>query len=330
MRWIGLGAVVIFLLVAACGDGEPDDGSTATTVTDPIPAPTAEVTSVVPVGDFPVEVGLGAGSVWVTNAGDSTVARIDPATDEVVATVPVGSNPDGLAVSPDAVWTANRDDGTVSRIEVGTNEVTATIPVGEQPSQVAVGDGGVWVANDREGSLTHIDPATDEVVATVFVNERGEPPLPGPGRQPTDVTTVGTSVWAANPLDGTVVEVDATTDEVSRTIDLSAEGVPLALAVDGSDLWVLTESGGSALLSAETGEVVEAFAGSVEATAFAVGDGTLWGASVFDGVVAVGDPTSGEPARLVDVDSPVSVDVDAGTAWVANRDANTVTRLDLG
>src|SRR3712207_8595610 len=36
------------------------------------------------------------GSIWVTNTGDGTVTRIDPATDEALATVPAGVFPMGI------------------------------------------------------------------------------------------------------------------------------------------------------------------------------------------------------------------------------------------
>ena len=45
----------------------------------------------IPVGDEPVAVAVGAGSVWVANAGDGTVSRIDPATRKVVKTIEVGN-----------------------------------------------------------------------------------------------------------------------------------------------------------------------------------------------------------------------------------------------
>ena len=58
------------------------------------------------VGDRPVDVAVSpdGSSVWVANAGDATVQRIDPAKGEVVETVKVGNLPQRLAVSSDEVW----------------------------------------------------------------------------------------------------------------------------------------------------------------------------------------------------------------------------------
>jgi YVTN family beta-propeller protein len=46
-----------------------------------------------------------------------------------------------------AVWVANATDGTVSRIDPRTRRVTATIDVGGAPSEIDGGPGGVWVTS---------------------------------------------------------------------------------------------------------------------------------------------------------------------------------------
>ena len=51
------------------------------------------------VGDFPTAVAVGHGSVWVANAGDGTLSRIDPETSEVVATIQLGASPEAIAVT---------------------------------------------------------------------------------------------------------------------------------------------------------------------------------------------------------------------------------------
>ena len=55
--------------------------------------------------------------MWVANAGDDTVTRIDPASGEVVGEpIETGDDPIGIAVGDGAVWTANFRDGTVTKI----------------------------------------------------------------------------------------------------------------------------------------------------------------------------------------------------------------------
>ena len=72
----------------------------------------------IPVGANPREIAIGEGSVWVANAGDDTVTRIDAASGEVVGEpIETGDDPIGIAVGDGAVWTANFRDGTVTKIE---------------------------------------------------------------------------------------------------------------------------------------------------------------------------------------------------------------------
>ena len=51
---------------------------------------------------------MGAGAVWVANAGDGTVWRIDPVTYEV-ETIDVGGAPAGIAVAAGRVWVTVRE-----------------------------------------------------------------------------------------------------------------------------------------------------------------------------------------------------------------------------
>jgi YVTN family beta-propeller protein len=66
----------------------------------------------IPVDAAPTSVARGEGAIWVTNANDGTVSRIDPVTRSVRQTIGVGSTPSGIAVGAGAVWVANHFDGT--------------------------------------------------------------------------------------------------------------------------------------------------------------------------------------------------------------------------
>jgi YVTN family beta-propeller protein len=120
-------------------------------------------------GTQPAGIDVGEGAVWVSNFGDATVYRFDPATFEEgpVRSVSVSRQPIGIAVSSDAVWVACSGDDAVTRIDP-TAYSTTTIPVPGEPVGVAVGPDAVWVAS-RSGTVSRIDPATNEVVATIDV-----------------------------------------------------------------------------------------------------------------------------------------------------------------
>ena len=147
----------------------------------------ARATPRVVTGMVPTALAVGFGDVWVTDAFESTVSRID-ATD-VVTALPVGRGASAVAVGAGAVWVANSFDDTVVRLDPRTGAVETTISVGRYPSAVAVGGGAVWVTNRDDGTVSRIDPGRNEVVETVPV-----------GASPAGIVFAGGSVWVTNQI----------------------------------------------------------------------------------------------------------------------------------
>jgi YVTN family beta-propeller protein len=90
-------------------------------------------------------------------------------------TVDVGQGPLGLAVGDGSVWVANVQSGTVSRVDPATMRVTATFAVGgsaggvpSDPEMVAVWQNRVWVADGQEGSVVALDPTTGAQVGSAL------------------------------------------------------------------------------------------------------------------------------------------------------------------
>ena len=154
---------------------------------------TRAVVDTVPVGADPSAIAVGAGSVWVTNGGSSTVSRISPATNSVVQTIDVPGGPAGIVVGRGAVWVANTFNDSVSRIDPATGKITATIPVGDQPIGLAIDDRGLWVANAASGTATRVawgraSPRRRSMSAT------------GRRRLPPDRTRSGSPTSSTEPL----------------------------------------------------------------------------------------------------------------------------------
>ena len=140
-----------------------------------VDATSHEVTARISVGNDPSAIAAGAGGVWITDADDNTVTRLDPASaGAAIATISVGQGPTAVAAGEGAVWVANTQDDTVSRIDPRSSTVTHTIPVGRRPTGVAVGEGAVWVANSLSGTLDRIDPRRMRVEETVDVGAAPE------------------------------------------------------------------------------------------------------------------------------------------------------------
>jgi YVTN family beta-propeller protein len=54
-------------------------------------------------GNGPIDIAIGGGSIWVTNSVDGTVSRIDPATNDVHQ-IRVGGSPEGVGFGNGSVW----------------------------------------------------------------------------------------------------------------------------------------------------------------------------------------------------------------------------------
>jgi streptogramin lyase len=219
------------------------------------------VAAVIPVGQFPSEIAMGEGAVWVTvNGADPPerwfVARIDPATNAVTDEIEVNEVVD-VAVGGGAVWGLGRDPGigpAVFRIDPVRREVAATIPLGCGrcfPTQLVASDGAVWLTASMDypdsGEIFRIDPATNQVSARLS--------LPG---DPRDLVVGEGSLWVyslthfagGGVSGGTIYRVDPETAQVSATLlpgevpPASGINTPPVLALGHGFVWTSRHGGG--------------------------------------------------------------------------------------
>ncbi len=137
-------------------------------------------------GTLPSAVATGFDAVWVANAGDNNVVRINPRTNGVVRTISVGGSPRGIAIGEGAVWVTSEADDLVFRIDAASSSVKTTIPVGDGPTGIAFGEGAVWVANSADGTVSRIDPERNEVIEIIPV-----------GNRPVGIAVGSGSVWVS-------------------------------------------------------------------------------------------------------------------------------------
>ena len=136
-------------------------------------------------GSLPSAIATGFDSIWVANAGDNNVVRMNPRTNGVVREFGVGGSPRGIAVGEGAVWVTSEADDSVSRIDAASGSVR-TIPVGDGPTGIAFGSGAVWVVNSSDATVSRIDLETVEVVKTIAV-----------GNRPMGIAVGAGSVWVS-------------------------------------------------------------------------------------------------------------------------------------
>jgi streptogramin lyase len=203
---------------------------------------------------------------------------------------------------------------TTGSSTANTLQVAATLKLPPASTLVATPK-WLWVLGGPSGVLTQIDPATNTVVRKI------RPPHP-----PGFGTYADGSLWIASLLDDAVMQVDADSGRVLRTIE-SSHGRPffrpIGIAAIGRDLWVVnhgddTVRSSLTRLDARTGSVTAAtklpghHAGGPLLAA-----GRLWVTLTTEATVVRIDPGTGRV-----VGSPIAVDT--GTCLsgsVADRDA---------
>jgi len=105
------------------------------------------------VGQFPHLCGwptVAGGAIWVyvCDAGQPYVARVDIATGMTTATIPVGSNQSSLLWADDVLWMTTFPDGELLRIDPRTGSVRQRIALPGCPilGRQSYGFGSLWVS----------------------------------------------------------------------------------------------------------------------------------------------------------------------------------------
>jgi YVTN family beta-propeller protein len=277
-----------------------------TPVVNPPPGSLGRVAATVPVGARPVDVLVSDDAVWVANAAQGTVSRIDPATNTVTQTIQVGRNPVRLAAGFGSIWVANETSQTLSRIDARTGQPQATIPLPNLwPRQLAVGAGSVWAI--AGALLVRIDPGTNkpdvldadwELVdggltvagGRVWLSGRAYPGIqpivrvdPATNRKADTVPTGadgalasgGGSVWHAGSATQSIYRLDPRSGRTLAKIPVGVVAKHLAVGDDGS-LWVGSDSGRVTRIDMATNKITGTFQVSGRAPAVAAGFGSVW------------------------------------------------------
>ena len=201
----------------------------------------------VDVGIDPVGVVFDGTYVWVSNIGDGTVSRIDPATNAIVgAPIAVGVGPYGLAFDGANIWVANSNDDDVTRIDAASGTVIGTpITVGDGPTGIAFDGTDMWVTNQSSNTVSRIAAASGTVTDTIAV-----------GTGPSDVLFDGATIWVSNFRSNDVTRIDPTTGLVVGSV-IPVGNEPVGVAFDGVNVWVVSFTDGAVTrITAATGTVV--------------------------------------------------------------------------
>src|SRR4051812_8301463 len=262
------------------------------------------------IGGRPVAVTAGAEGVWVANADDGIVSRIDPKNHRVVKRIGLGADVNALASGFGSVWVAGGNDETLFRIDPAQGAIQAKLQFGADPLRpkpvffVAAGRTGVWVTRGRQ--LLEIDPATNR--------RRRQLALPG---NPVDLGVGEGNVWVSLE-DERLVRIDEGTGKRSTTSPVPGAAFSPVVTADG--LWLI--------LYTDTPQVAEFDPATATLTAsvplpkafpsgIAGGNGVIWAIDHGQGRVWRIDenaPAADLVTRLAY--HPISVAAADGTVWV--------------
>jgi ABC-type transport system substrate-binding protein/DNA-binding SARP family transcriptional activator len=267
------------------------------------------ITATVAVGARPVALASMAGSLWVANADDQSVTRVDVPTGRAVRNIPVGGAPTALAAGRDAVWLAD-GTGDISRIDPVYDSLT---PARRLSAAFLLGHGttwpilgafdSIWIANP-DGYVTRLDTTSGRQIGSVDI-----------GNEPSAIAAGDGSVWITNRADGTVSRIDPLT-MLATTIPVGHG--PAAITVNAAGAWVANAGDGALVrIDPDTNAVAGMTRVGSMPTAVVAGSGALWVTDGRAGTVMRLDPRTGQVTKTVHLGgSPTALLSAAGRVWV--------------
>jgi DNA-binding SARP family transcriptional activator/ABC-type branched-subunit amino acid transport system substrate-binding protein len=264
---------------------------------------------------------------------------LDPRTGALLEQVPLGTTPSTVAVGVDSVWVLDANDRTISRIDPTGQSRVRTFSTASTPTDLAIGANAIWVGNafpggrfgDYPRSVSRLDPVSGVVDETIVLPKtRGRPYFQGGGFTQQHIAATREAVWVVDP-DGTVSRIDPRSNRVVATV----EGVEAGdIAAGPGSTWVTGTVGGGAEGVVEIDPATNAVSQRIEVAAeslatLAVGGGAVWAADPFGGSVWRIDPGPDPVLRQIPLDLGVrSVAFGHGFVWAANEISDRVYRID--
>jgi branched-chain amino acid transport system substrate-binding protein len=270
----------------------------------------------------------------------NAVAEVDG---KAVSYSQVGNTPSTIAVGEGAVWVLNADDRTISKIDPETNEVVKTFGTGGETTDLAVGEGAVWVGNGARtrgpvalvhtASISRLDPETTLATApAAALPELAENPAAVSAAESkvlgvSQLAAGAGAVWAISP-DRTVSRIDRDTGRHVDTVQVKAGG---AIAAGDEGVWVLSDEGPHVLrIDPRTNRVDRTIElNTPDLTGLALGADSVWATDLEAGLLWRIEPSPDPITRSIDVGFGVSaVAYGEGAVWVTNFVRDELVRVD--
>ncbi len=275
----------------------------------------------------------GEGALWVTNASDGTVSRIDLATNEVVATIEVAppgeASVDAIAVGGGAVWVTALNSAQLMRIDPATNDVAARISLSAGVQELEYGGGALWGKASFANQIIRVDPATNTVVASI--------PVP---QSPAAFAYMNDALWVQGQSE--VSKIDPATNTIVTTLpynDTFSGSTAIsggAMRAAGGSLWLSSSSLGAELVQIDpvSAAVVARAALPAHLDDFLIAGGpdAVFICPCFEdrgNMIWRLDLTTQELTAGLNVPDAYWIEYEAGSLWSYSRAKGVVTRIDL-
>ena len=280
------------------------------------------------------------------------LVAIDPRTNRVVASIPVGSKPVAVAVAYGSVWVGDAADGTVSRVDPVKRATIRTIGIAAPAVDLATGAGSVWAATGRlRHDRAHRPDRRHDHQAHRARSSRQSRRAHRPRRWRSVTGTCGSARSAAWPRSipapigswggsisarSAAQQIAAGHDTVWATLEnryatavdassarptarFYAGTAVFAIARDDHAVWLAGVYGGQLWeLDPATGATIRTGNAGKGAYGIALGSGGVWIASWPDHTLVRVDPATGNVLATIPIGGiPQDVAVGDGLVWVA-------------
>lgn len=193
------------------------------------------------------------GVVYVTPILGPAVRRINMSTFAFSDSIQVGGNPAQVAFATTATaLVTKRASGSVGIIDVATHTQTDTIAIPGAPYPIRISsDGSTAYVSSNAGWLYKINIASKSLIDSVSAPDPSLQLALGPG---------DSLIYVSGESAGTVTEIRTSTMSIVRTFTTGGTPQGLAVAQDGSELYIADEAGPLRIWSLSTGTQVDTVA----------------------------------------------------------------------
>jgi YVTN family beta-propeller protein len=260
-----------------------------------------------------------------------TLDRLDARSGKRVAALSAGKHLTGIATGGNTVWLSDSGAAALIRVDASTH-LMKTLPAQGVPYDVAAGSRFAATANGDNGTVAVFDATTGALHTIAHIA--------GPGVQAVcDVALDGSRGWATDCVNDRVVEFDADTGRVVRTVllpppvdnEASVDRIFADIAVGEGAIWVAGDALDPTLyrVNRATGAVVAKIRVPAGTVGVAVGAGSVWLTNQLTDSVTRIDPKTNQVVGAIPVGrEPLAVAVGDGSVWTANALDRTVSRID--